>query len=121
MKTNASFSKEKIKAMASDGMTVSAMASELNVNEDELAAFYASCYKEDKSSFPIRLLVTKTWLAEKLISEPIDRIARESGCSPTLIKNLIGTYGLEKKQSLSKQLTPEVLYTLYVEDRLSDR
>lgn len=121
MKTNASFSKEKIKAMASDGMIVSAMASELNVNEDELAAFYASCYKEDKSSFPIRLLVTKTWLAEKLISEPIDRIARESGCSPTLIKNLIGTYGLEKKQSLSKQLTPEVLYTLYVEDRLSDR
>lgn len=121
MKTNASFSKEKIKAMASDGMTVSAMAQELNANEEELTAFYAKCYKEDKSSFPIRLLVTKAWLEEKLITEPIDRIARDAGCSPNLIKNLINTYGLEKKQSISKQLTPEVLYTLYVEDRLSDR
>ena len=121
MSTNAFFSKEKIKAMASDGMTVSAMAQELNVNEDELSAFYAKCYKEEKSSFPIRLLLTRTRLEEKLMGEPIDKIAREAGCSPNLIKNLISTYGLEKKQSISKQLTPEVLYTLYVEDRLSDR
>lgn len=89
MNTNVSFSKEKIKALASDGMTVSAMAQELNVNEDELSAFYAKCYKEEKSSFPIRLLVTKAWLEAKLVSEPIDRIAREAGCSPNLIKNLI--------------------------------
>lgn len=121
MKANASFSKEKIKAMASEGMTVPAMAQELNVSEDELEAFYAKCYKQDKSSFPIRLLITKAWLEAKLITEPINQIAKSAGCSPTLIKNLISTYDLERKPSISKQITPEVLYTLYVEEKLSDR
>lgn len=82
MNTNVSFSKEKIKALASDGMTVSAMAQELNVNEDELSAFYAKCYKEEKSSFPIRLLVTKAWLEAKLVSEPIRSNCKRSRLQP---------------------------------------
>ena len=116
-----SFSKEKVKALAAEGLTVPEMAKELNADVSELEAFYAECYKGNQDAFPIRLLITKKWLEEKLDVMPVYKIAKVSGCSANLVRHLMEIYGLKAKPKLVDLLTPEVLYSLYVEEHLQDK
>ena len=120
MTNKVSFSKDKIRSFAEEGKSVPDMASALNADLEELTQFYAECYEEDHDAFPLRLLVTKTWLDEKLKSEPVSHIARSVRATPRTIKNLMKVYGL-KKEKLSDILTPEVLYTLFVVNGLTDK
>lgn len=121
MPNKVSFSKKEIMTMAAEGKTVSEMAEVLFADESELASFYSMCYKEDKDSFPISLLVTKPWLEKMLENNPVSRIASIAGCSRSTIKRLMKDYRLDSKQKLSELLTPEVLYTLFAEQNLTDR
>ena len=116
-----SFSKEKVKALAAEGLTVPEMAKELNADVSELEAFYAECYKGNQDAFPIRLLITKKWLEEKLENMPAYKIAKVAGCSAGLVRRLMEIYGLKAKPKLVDLLTPEVLYSLYVEEHLQDK
>ena len=116
-----SFSKEKVQAMAAEGLTVPEMAKKMNVDATELETFYAECYKEDANAFPCVLLITKPWLEEKLATMPVYKIAKTAGCSASLIRRLMVTYGLEAKPKLNELLTPEVLYSLFVEEKLRDK
>ena len=114
-----SFSEETIKALAAESKTVPMMADELGVDESELEAFYAECSAKDRSAFPIRLLVTKSWLEERIYTNTVSSVAKSVKCSSKMIKTLMNTYGLEKK-SIAKQLTPEILYSLFVEKKMTD-
>ena len=114
-----SFSEETIKALAAESKTVPMMADELGADESELEAFYAECSAKDRSAFPIRLLVTKSWLEERIYISTVSAVAKSVKCSSKMIKTLMNTYGLEKK-SIAKQLTPEVLYSMFVEKKMTD-
>ena len=114
-----SFSEETIKALASESKTVPMMADELGADESELETFYAECSAKDRSAFPIRLLVTKSWLEERIYISTVSAVAKSVKCSSKMIKTLMNTYGLEKK-SIAKQLTPEILYSLFVEKKMTD-
>lgn len=120
MMQKVSFSKDKIKELAAEGKLVSAMAEEIGADPDELAIFYAKCYKEDRHAFPLRLLVTKPWLEEKLQTDTISKIAKSLGVSQKPIRSIMNVYGLEKN-TITNKLTPEVLFTLFVEKGLTDR
>ena len=66
MSKDKKFSASQIRELASEGLTVQAMAEKLNVDFEELFFFYADCSAKDRSAYPIRLLVTKSWLEDKI-------------------------------------------------------
>lgn len=115
------FDKSIIASLADEGKTVLEMAQELNVDFNELSKFYISCFAEDKHTFPLRLLVTKSWLEEQLEKKTISQICQELGTSFSVINRLVKIYEIKKKPLLKDVLTSEVLYSLFVEQHLSDR
>lgn len=121
MSSTDSYSYERIRELASEGYTVQAMAEELNVDFDELFAFYADCSAKDRTAFPIRLLVTKSWLEDKIKKAPISIICADTKLSPSTVRQLIRVYKIEPKKKLNEILTPEVLNALFVEQELTDK
>lgn len=115
------FDKSIIASMADEGKTVAEMALELRVDFNELSKFYISCFAEDKHTFPLRLLVTKSWLEEQLEKKTVSQICKEVGTSFSVINRLVKIYDIKKKPLLKDVLTSEVLYSLFVEQHLSDR
>lgn len=115
------FDKSIIASMADEGKTVAEMAQELKVDFNELSKFYISCFAEDKHTFPLRLLVTKSWLEEQLEKKTISQICQEIGTSFSVINRLVKIYEIKKKPLLKDVLTSEVLYSLFVEQHLSDK
>lgn len=115
------FSIDEIRDLANRGITVSEMAKLLQVDFELLSDFYAVCSKEDRSGFPIRLLITKPWLEEKLKKLTVADICAETKTSVSVINRLCKTYGIEKKPMLKTVLSPEVMYSLFVEQRLTDK
>ena len=118
---NMKFDKSIIASMADEGKTVAEMAQELQIDFTELSKFYISCFAEDKHTFPLRLLVTKSWLEEQLDKKTISQICQELGTSFSVINRLVKIYEIQKKPLLKDVLTSEVLYSLFVEQHLSDR
>ena len=114
------FIKDEIKALAAQGYPVHLMADKLDADETALEKFYIDCFAEDSSAFPLRLLATSEWLQKKLQSESVVQISSELQTSPSTIKRLMRIYGISKSK-LKDVLTPEVLYSLFVERRFSDR
>ncbi len=115
------YSYEKIRELANEGYTVQAMAEKLGVDFDELFAFYAECSAKDRTAFPIRLLVTKSWLEDKIKKAPISVICADTRLSPSTVRQLIKVYKIEPKKKLNEILTPEVLNALFVEQELTDK
>lgn len=115
------FDKSIIAGMAGEGKTVAEMAQELQADFNELSKFYISCFAEDKHTFPLRLLATKSWLEEQLKKKTISQICQEIGTSFSVINRLVKIYDIKKKPLLKDVLTSEVLYSLFVEQHLSDR
>lgn len=62
----------------------------------------------------------KEWLQNELKTKPISKICQETGTSFSVINRLIKIYGIERKPMLKDVLTSEVLYSLFVEQRLTD-
>lgn len=115
------FDKSIIASMADEGKTVLEMAQELQVDFNELSKFYISCFAEDKHTYPLRLLVTKSWLEEQLEKKTISQVCQEIGTSFSVINRLVKIYDIKKKPLLKDVLTSDVLYSLFVEQNLSDR
>lgn len=115
------FDKSIIASMADEGKTVAEMAQELKVDFNELSKFYISCFAENKHAFPLRLLVTKSWLEKQLEKKTISQICQELGTSFSVINRLVKIYEIKKKPLLKDVLTSEVLYSLFVEQHLSDK
>ncbi len=115
------FDKSIIAAFAVEGKTVADMADELKVDFYELSKFYISCFADDKHAFPLRLLVTKSWLEEELKNKNISQICQETGTSFSVINRLVKIYGIKKKPLLKDILTADVLYSLFVDQQLSDK
>lgn len=115
------FDKSIIASMADEGKTVAELAQELQVDFNELSKFYISCFAEDKHTFPLRLLATKSWLEEQLEKKTISQICKEIGTSFSVVNRLVKIYDIKKKPLLKDVLTSEVLYSLFVEQHLSDR
>lgn len=114
------FDVEKIREMAANGMTVAAMAVELNADVNDLSKFYITCYSKDQSAYPLNLLVTKSWLEKELASKRIAQICRETNTSFSVIKRLVKLYGISQKPLLKDVLTSEVLFDLFIKQQLSD-
>ena len=121
MSNTKKYTAEQIRELASEGITVQAMAEQLNVDFDDLFVFYAECSTRDRSAFPIRLLVTKSWLEDKIKKAPISSICADTKLSPSAIRQLIKVYKLEPRKKLNEILTPEVLTALFVEQGMTDK
>ena len=117
---NKSYTKEQIAEYALNGLSVQEMAVKLNVDVKELEDFYIKCFDEDKSSFPIRLLVTKTWLEKEMKIRSVAQICAMTHTSVSVINRLIRIYKLKKRPTLKEVLTYEVLYSLFIEEQLQD-
>ena len=115
------YTADQIREMASEGITVQAMAEKLNVDFEELFLFYADCSARDRSAFPIRLLVTKSWLEEQIKKAPISSICADTKLSPSTIRQLMKVYKLEPRKKLNEILTPEVLNALFVDQGMTDK
>lgn len=121
MNQQPTFSIDTIRELVNQGMTVSEMANHLQVDFELLSDFYCDCSRHDRAGFPIRLLVTKPWLEEKLRTLTVADICAETKISATAINRLCAKYGIERKPMLKTVLSPEVMYSLFVEQRLSDK
>jgi len=121
MSNNTNYTADQIREMASNGITVQAMAEKLNVDYEELFLFYADCSAKDRSSFPIRLLVTKSWLEDQIKKAPISSICADTKLSPSAVRQLIKVYKLEPRKKLNEVLTPEVLTALFVDKGMTDK
>jgi len=115
------FDKAVIANLASEGMTVPEMAEKLGANVRDLSKFYITCFAENKNAYPLRLLVTKSWLEKELKTKTVSQICLELSTSFSVINRLIKIYGIEKKPLLKDILTPEVLYAHFVDEQLSDK
>ena len=87
MSKDKKFSASQIRELASEGLTVQAMAEKLNVDFEELFFFYADCSAKDRSAYPIRLLVTKSWLEDKIKKAPISSICADTKLSICTARN----------------------------------
>ncbi len=67
-----------------------------------------------KAKFP------KEWLQNELKTKSVHQICKETKTSFTAINRLIKIYGIERKPKLKDILTAEVLYSLFVEQQLTD-
>ena len=121
MSKDKKFSASQIRELASEGLTVQAMAEKLNVDFEELFFFYADCSAKDRSAYPIRLLVTKSWLEDKIKKAPISSICADTKLSPSAVRQLIKVYKIEPRKKLNEILTPEVLTALFVEQGKTDK
>jgi hypothetical protein len=110
-----------ILTMVNEGLNVFEMAERLNTDIELFSDFYARCSADNRTAFPIRLLITKSWLEKQLMMKPVIQICNETYTSPSVIRRLMRLYGLKQKPRLKDILTPEVLFELYVEKRLTDR
>lgn len=110
-----------IRELANEGHTVQSMAEIIGVDFEELFDFYAECSAKDRSAFPIRLLVTKSWLEEQVKKAPISSICADTKLSPSAIRQLIKVYKIEPRKKLNEILTPEVLTALFVEQGMTDK
>lgn len=121
MSNSKRYTADQIRDLASEGLTVQAMAEKLNVDFEELFFFYADCSARDRSSFPIRLLVTKSWLEDQIKKAPISSICADTKLSPSTIRQLMKVYKLEPRKKLNEILTPEVLNALFVDQGMTDK
>lgn len=121
MNQQPTFSIETIRELVNQGMNVREMAEYLQVDFEMLSDFYCDCSKSDRAGFPIRLLITKPWLEEKLKTLTVSDICAETKTSISVINRLCKTYGIEKKPMLKTVLSPEVMHSLFVEQRLTDK
>lgn len=112
------FSKEEIKKLVKEQYTVRQMAEKLNVDEIELEHFYIERFKENRFDFPISVLLSKEWLSEKLQSKSVLDISEYVKASPSAIHNILKKYGI-KNPKLKDIITPEVLFALYIEQKMS--
>lgn len=62
----------------------------------------------------------KEWLQNELKTKTLYQICRETETSFSVINRLIRIYGIERKPMLKDVLTYEVLYSLFVEQHLTD-
>lgn len=62
----------------------------------------------------------KEWLQNELKTKSVYQICKETKTSFTAINRLIKIYGIEQKPKLKDLLTSEVLYSLFVEQQLTD-
>jgi len=115
-----SYTKEQIAEYALNGLSVQEMATKLNVDVKELEDFYIKCFDDDKASFPIRLLVTKTWLEKEMKVKSIAQICSITHTSVSVINRLVRVYKLQKRPLLKEVLTYEVLYSLFIKEQLQD-
>lgn len=115
-----SFTADEIKDLAAKGYTVHLMAQKLNADETALEEFYIDCSAKDSASYPLRLLATSAWLQEKLKTTHLTQLSRELKVNISTVYRLLNEYGLENPK-LPDILTPEVLYSLYVTQKLTDR
>ena len=113
-------SKDTILDLVNKHYTVEEMADKLNVDYSELFAFYAQCSFENRADFPVVFLITKPWLEKKIKTTPIANISIETKASPSVIRRLAKKYGIETKPMLKDILTYDVLYTLFIDQCLSD-
>lgn len=114
------FTKSEIRELAEKGFTVHHMAKKLNADEAELESYYIDCFAEDSVTFPLRLLVTKDWLQSQLQHTSVLQLSKRLKTSRSTLNRLMKTYQIENYK-LKDILTPEVLYSLYVTQRLTDR
>lgn len=119
--SNPTYSTDIIRELANEGYTVQAMADKLGIEFEELFHFYAECSAKDRSSYPVRLLVTKSWLEDKLKKAPISTICADTKLSPSTVRHLIKVYKLEPRKKLNEILTAEVLTALFVEQGMTDK
>lgn len=115
------FSAEQVRALAAEGIPVTEMAIRLQADYDTLFDLYVDWSKSDRIGFPIRLLITKSWLEEKIKKLTIADICAETKTNYPLISRFCKAYGIERKPMLKNVLSPEVMYSLFVEQGMSDR
>ena len=115
------FRKEDILPLVQESLTVLEMSDRLHANFDDLCDFYAKCSSGDRTAFPLHLLLTKPWLEQQIAAKSVARIANEVYTSPAVVRRRMKLYGIKEKPRLRDILTPEVLYSLYVDQHLTDR
>lgn len=115
------FSAEQIRSLAAEGVTVSEMAQRLKVDYNALCDSYIDWSKSDRKAYPIRLLITKSWLEEKMKTMTIADISAETKTNYPLISRFCENYGIARKPMLKNVLSPEVMFSLFVEQSMSDK
>lgn len=114
------FTADEIRELAAKGYTVRLMAKKLNADETALEEFYIDCFTNNSSAFPLRLLATEEWLKAKLLTTSVAQLSRTLNTSTSTLQRLMRSYGIDNPK-LYDILSPEVLYSLYVTQKLTDK
>lgn len=114
------FSKSELLAFAEQNITVSEMAITMNANIEDVIACYAQYSQEDRSKFPLKLLLTREWLERELQTSKVADICRKAKTNPSVVKSYCKKYGIQGSQMLKHILTEEILYDLFVKQRMTD-
>ena len=114
------YSKSTILEYVEKQMSVAEIAEAMNVDVNEFIECYAQYSRDDRKSFPLKLLLTKEWLEQELQTSKVADICRRTKTSPSVIKAYCEKYGFQSKLMLKYILTKEVLYELFVKQRMTD-
>jgi len=114
------YSKTILLSFVKHDMSVSEMAVALNADIEEVIACYAQYSQNDRNAFPLKLLLTKEWLENELQTSKVADICRKAKTNPSVVKSYCKKYGIQNKQMLKYILTEDLLYDLFVKQRMTD-
>ncbi len=113
-------SKEHILGFVNENISVAEMAERLDIDFETVLDYYAELSAGARRTFPVQLMLTKSWLKQKLETTSIADICLETKVSPRILRRWAVKYGLEIRPVLKEVLSYEVLYSLFAEQRLPD-
>jgi len=114
------YSKAVLLSFVEQDMSVSEMAITMKADIEEVIACYAQYSREDRNAFPLKLLLTKEWLEYEMQTSKVADICRKAKTNPAVVKSYCKKYGIQSKQMLKYILTEDVLYDLFVKQRMTD-
>lgn len=102
--------------------TFEEVSKRLSISIDELEAFCFELCKTQPEVFELKYFLTKSWFEDKLSKfDSIVELANHTGIHYRTLCHFKQKFFPEKRRNLSKEISRETLWDLYIQQELSDK
>ena len=102
--------------------TCEEVSKKLSISIDKLEAFCFELYKSQPDVFELKYFLTKSWFEEKLSRfDSLVELANHTGIHYRTICHFKQKFLPEKRRNLSKEISRDTLWDLYIQQELSDK
>ena len=102
--------------------TFEEVSKKLSISIDELEAFCFALCKSQPDVFELKYFLTKSWFEDKLSRfDSMVELANHTGIHYRTLCHFKQKFLPEKRRNLSKEISRDTLWDLYIQQELSDK